>query len=219
GLALFFSAMVRGMISLVTPITALVSASVPAIVGMVRGEALTQAQLGGMILALVAVTIISRPLGSDAAGESRPAGDGRRQRAGSRPVLGLSVMAGLGFAGFFLAMDNAELAGGDLWWPIVAARTIGSVLVLAALLFVRTIPRAPLPVVPFLLIAALGDAGGIIFFNVAIASGPLSLAAVLSSMYPVATVLLAWTVLHERLGRGHLLAVVLALVGVVLIAL
>ncbi len=219
GLGLFFAAMARGLISIVTPVAALVSAAVPAIVGVLRGEPLTRPQVAGMLLALVAVAIISRPQEDDGSTRATISGGGGRQPRGSGTVLGLAVAAGLGFAGFYLAMDGAMLAGGDVWWPVVAARTTGSVLVLATLVVLRTAPRAPLRVLPLLVLAAIGDVGGIVFFNIAIASGPLSLAAVLSSMYPVTTVLLAWLVLRERLGRGHLLAVILALVGVVLIAL
>jgi drug/metabolite transporter (DMT)-like permease len=219
GLGLFFAAMARGMISIVTPVAALVSAAIPAVIGVSRGETLQPPQLIGMVLALIAVAVISRPLEGESAGQGTLAGGGERRPASSGTVVGLAILAGLGFAGFFLSMDNAKLAGGDVWWSIVAARATASVMVLATLVMLRTVPRAPMRVVPLLVIAAAGDVGGILFFNMAIATGQLSLAVVLSSMYPVITTILAWLVLRERLGRAHLTAVILALVGVVLIAL
>jgi drug/metabolite transporter (DMT)-like permease len=220
-LGMFFAAMARGMISLVTPVAALVSAAIPAVVGVLRGEALQPPQLVGMVLALIAVAVISRPVEHDGADGSPAtlAGGGGRPVAASGVVLLLAVLAGIGFAGFFLALDNARQAGGETWWPVVAARSTGSLAVLAFIVATRSVPRASVRSAPLLLVAALGDIGGTVFFNLAIETGPLSLAAVLSSMYPVTTVILAWLVLRERLGRAQLVAVVLALVGVVLIAL
>ena len=130
----------------------------------------------------------------------------------------MAIAAGLCFAGFFLAIAEARAVGGTQWWPIAAARLSGSVLVAVAILVTRRRPIAPRRVVPLLVIAALGDLGGTAFFSLAIASGPLSLGAVLSSLYPVTTVILAWLFLHERLGASQLVGVGLALAGVVLIS-
>lgn len=212
GLAVFFRAMTRGNMSLVAPVGALVAASVPALIGVMRGEALEALQMVGIVLALVAVAVISRPAPDASSSASRSDG------VASAHVLPLAMLAGLGFAGFYVGIDHSRVAGAAQWWPIVAARAAGATMVLAWALATRTIPRASIRAAPVLVAAALGDLGGILLFSLAIASGPLSVAAVLSSLYPVTTVLLAWLLLRERLGRAHGAAVVLALVAVALIA-
>lgn len=217
GLAVFYGAMARGMMSLVAPVSALVAAAVPAAAGVLRGDALGPPQLVGMVLALVAVAVISRPLGN----EPGPARPGRMDGTAPRNdawVLPMAIAAGLGFAGFFLAIDQAHVAGGAQWWPVTAARLGGSLVVLAVVIATRTRPSAPWRVAPLLLATSVGDLGGTLFFSLAILAGPLSLGAVVSSLYPVTTVLLAWLLLRERLGRAHLLGVVLALAGVLLIS-
>jgi drug/metabolite transporter (DMT)-like permease len=82
----------------------------------------------------------------------------------------------------------------------------------------RNAIRVHRPDVPLLALAGVGDLGGNAFFVLANAQGPLSIAAVLSSLYPVTTVILAAVLLGERLTRLQLSGVVLALAGVVLIS-
>jgi drug/metabolite transporter (DMT)-like permease len=127
------------------------------------------------------------------------------------------VCAGLGFAGFYLLMNEARGLGGELWWPVNAARatSLTGVLIVAGVTRARLIP--PRDQVPLLVATGLGDLGGNTFFVQANAVGPLSIAAVVSSLYPVTTVLLARIVLGERLSRVQLAGVGLALVGIVLI--
>jgi drug/metabolite transporter (DMT)-like permease len=133
-------------------------------------------------------------------------------------VFALAVVAGLFFAGFFLSIDQAHSAGGAQWWPVVGARLSGSIVVVAVVVLGRSRPIVTSAAAPLLVLTAVGDLGGTLLFSFAVASGPLSVATVLSSLYPVGTVLLAWLVLHERLAPTQLVGVVLALAGVVLIS-
>jgi len=108
---------------------------------------------------------------------------------------------------------------GNLWLPLLMARgsAAGVLLVLATVTRAASLGAAS-RYLPLLVIVGLTDLGGSLFFMLANASGPLSIAVVLSSLYPVTTALLAWLVLRERLGRAQLVGAGLALAGIALIA-
>jgi drug/metabolite transporter (DMT)-like permease len=150
----------------------------------------------GMGLGLLAVWLVSRPEG--------------RARPGN---LGLALLAGLGFGGFYAFMDRVE----GLFYPAAWAKLTAFLLVLPAALRARPWPGGR--EAPWVLLAGLGDAGGNLFFLLAAQAGRLDVAAVLSSFYPVFTVLLAWLVLKERLSRRRLTGVGLSLLAMALIAL
>ena len=218
GLGSFYRAMATGTMGTVAPTVAVIGAGVPALVGVARGDALTAAQLVGIAAALASVAIVSRPSEQDAA-EARGAPVAR-----SVPFI---VLAGLGFAGFFLLMDQAADAGAGTWWSVVLGRTSAVAAVVGALAWVRLRGTradnsgslaARFPPLTLVVLAGLGDVGGNAFFLLANAEGPLSIAAVVSSLYPVTTVLLASLFLRERLGRLQVVGVGLALAGIVLIA-
>jgi drug/metabolite transporter (DMT)-like permease len=213
GLANLLRALATGPMGLVAPAVAVIGAGVPAVVGIVRGDVLSAVQIAGLVAALAAVTIASRPWDPQAAPNSGPAAI-----AGSAS-LWLIVFAGLGFAGFYLLMNESRGLGGQLWWPVNAARatSLTGVLLVGLITRARLIP--PRDQLPLLLATGLGDLGGNVFFVLANSVGPLSIAAVVSSLYPVTTVLLARVVLGERLSRIQLVGVGLALVGIVLITL
>jgi drug/metabolite transporter (DMT)-like permease len=218
GIGFFYFALARGTMGLVAPLTALIGAAIPAAVGLVYGGPATPTLLAGLVVALASVVIISMP---DAQGIADVALERRQGRAAELAVI---ILAGVFFAGFFLGVDRAHQEGGDTWWPLMLVRVGGLTVALAGvvLLILRggrgdlRVRRAALPV---LALAALGDLGGNLFYVLANASGPLAVAVVLSSLYPVMTAILARLFLHERLTRLRLAGVGLAIVGIVLIAL
>ena len=203
GLAAFYRALALDLMSLVAPLGAVTAAALPAVVGSLGGERLEPAQLAGITVALLAVLFLSWPRGA-----VRLTPDGLR----------LALLAGLGFAGFYLASDRAQAAGAEAAWTLVAVRVAG--LAAVAPLLARARPRGVVRGLPrMVLLAGLGDAAGNLFFLTANLEGALSIAAVLSSLYPLTTVALAWLVLGERLDAVKVLGAVLAVLGVVLIAL
>lgn len=111
------------------------------------------------------------------------------------------------------------VAGAGTWWPVPIARA-GSIVVTGVGVLVtgqgRDLPRVMTPVV---LVAGVGDIVGNLGFVLARAQGPLGPAAVVASLYPAGTVVMAWLLLDERLSRAHVAAVALAIAGIVLIAL
>ncbi|CAN5510955.1 hypothetical protein BH24CHL9_BH24CHL9_10760 [soil metagenome] len=212
----FYLALARGTMGLVAPLTALIAATIPAVVGIASGAHVAMLTLAGMLVAFVAVVLIALP----------------DRRLGT-PVLAtfhrsrlwewaLIVLAGLGFAGFFLAVDRSNLAGGEVWWTLVMVKVAGVAAVgLAGLVIVgvRRASRARLLRAGLLVafLAGVGDLGGNLFFVLASGMGDLAVIVVLSSLYPVSTAILARIVLHERLGPVRMAGVALAIGGVVLI--
>ncbi|BCZ91404.1 hypothetical protein TthAA37_05930 [Thermus thermophilus] len=196
GLLAFYRALAQGEMGLAAPVAGVVGAALPMALG-----ALLEGWPGlfpalGMGLGLLAVWLVSRPEG--------------RARPGN---LGLALLAGLGFGGFYAFMDRVE----GLFYPAAWAKLTAFLLVLPAALRARPWPGGR--EAPWVLLAGLGDAGGNLFFLLAAQAGRLDVAAVLSSFYPVFTVLLAWLVLKERLSRGRLTGVGLSLLAMALIAL
>jgi drug/metabolite transporter (DMT)-like permease len=116
-------------------------------------------------------------------------------------------------------MDRATASSGHLWLPVLMARVGGGSILVAIAIATRGVSvRAAGRYLPLLVLVGLGDLGGNVFFVLANANGPLSIAVVLSSLYPVTTAILAWLILQERLGRPQIAAAALALAGIALIA-
>jgi len=222
GLTGFYAALSRGSMGLVAPLTALIAATIPSIVGIVNGAAPGPVLLAGMLVALAAVVVISLPESMPAFGFGRPS---RPSISGSRLVeIGLVLVAGLGFAGFFLGVAESHRLGGGIWWPITLVRAAGCALTGVGVAALRLTGRLPVTRVSranFTLACAAGagDLGGNVFYLAAVAQTTLPTAVVLSSLYPVQTTLLARFFLHERLTLVRLSGVGLAIVGVVLVSL
>jgi drug/metabolite transporter (DMT)-like permease len=190
GLGFFYSAMARGLISLVVPLTAVISATLPVAYGLARGERPGTTALVGIVLALVAVAIVS-------------ATPGASQSLSAAPIV-FSLAAGTLFGLFIILLSQVSDQAG--MWPIALSRSSSS-LVLAGLAVAVTG-------------VAIGtlEAGGIVGLFLALQRGPISIASVLLSLYPVTTVLLATIVLGERMSRAQLAGVALALSSVILIS-
>jgi drug/metabolite transporter (DMT)-like permease len=216
GLALFYLALSRGTMGLVAPLTALLGAAIPAVVGLASGDPAGPLVLAGMVAALAAVVLIAVPdrrLGSPVLATYH----------GSRGREWLLIIgASLGFAGFFLSVDASHGAGGEVWWPLFVIKLAGVCSIVVAALLAVPLGRLPalrVGVAAVLVgsLAGVADLGGNLFFVLATAEGGLAVAVVLSSLYPAGTALLARLILHERLGPLRLAGVALAIVGVVLI--
>jgi drug/metabolite transporter (DMT)-like permease len=206
GLTAFYQALAMGTMSLVAPLSA-AGAVIPVLVGLGSGERPRTVQLVGIALAMVGVVLAAREPGEADAGA---------RRTGRIAVL-LALCAAVGFGSFFAGMDRAG-ENGDAAWVLLAARTPEVLLVLAACAIRRPgLPSAPTAVVA---IAAIGffDLLANLLFVLATGRGLLSVVGVLSALYPAVTVLLARTVLHERLTRAQDVGVLVTLAGVVALA-
>jgi len=205
GLALLYHALSIGKMGIVSPITAVLAASLPVIVGSTHGEHLSTFQLAGIIVALVAVVLISTL--HDDNGKFEFATAGVKEAAASGLILG----------GFYLLLAHAGARAG--LYPLVAARLSSMVLLTVIALLARQSVR-PAKGAMRLIIAAGGiDMMANALYVLATFHGYVSIAAVLTSLYPASTVILAWIVLRERLQAVQYTGLFCALVGVLLIAL
>lgn len=202
GILALYTGLAIGPMGVVAPITAVVSALLPIGVGLLSGEDPGGWALLGMALGLIAVVAITR-------------GDTGSGRITGR-VLGLSLIAGAGFAFFFIALAQTEVASG--MWPLVGARAVTVPAILAvAWLRGDAVRSGGIPM------AAVGAgaldmvANGL--FLAAVQRGLLAIASVLAALYPAVTVLLARIVLHERMSPAQLIGVVFALGAIALIGL
>lgn len=208
GLVLFYTGLAAGPMTVVAPLTAVTSAGVPVVAGALMGERPSTGALAGVGLALVAVLLVSAEPGSTV----RQAAAGLRSRA----TL-LALTAGAGFAGFFILLERTDASAG--LWPLASARA-ASVTMLAVLAVAAgaRLGRGSGTLVLVLAAGALDMAANVLYL-VAVRGGMLTLVAVVASLYPVSTVLLARVVLAERLTPPQVLGLGAAAAGVGLIAL
>ncbi len=199
-LVAFYRGLAAGRMGLVAPVAGVLGAAIPVAFGTLVEGAPAPGQAAGIGLALVSVLLVSRP----------------DEEGGGRQGLGLALAAGAGFGGFFVLIDQVGTAG--VLWPIAAAR-FASVGLLGGLVLVLRPPWRPTPgTLRPVVLAGVLDAGGNLLFLLAARLGPLAVAAVLSSLYPVTTVVLARLVLGERVARVHAAGIALAVVAIALIA-
>jgi drug/metabolite transporter (DMT)-like permease len=201
GLFAYYRGIQRGAISVVAPIAG-VSAIVPVIFGIATGDSPSALQLTGVACALLGVALasIEHHEGS------------RRVAAGA----GLALLAAAGFGFYFPWMHAAGKA--DFWWASLVFRIVALVLVAA----VVAQQRAPLKLgrrdLAIVFAIGIGDTVGNALFAAASGKGLVSLTSVLASLYPVVTVLLAASVLRERVAPMQRAGIALTLAGVVLIS-
>jgi drug/metabolite transporter (DMT)-like permease len=203
GIAALYRGMAVGSVSIVAPISA-TGAAIPVLFGVLRGEQATPAQDWGIVLALIGIVLASRTRSSD----SSPGAVG--------PGVGLALLAALGFGGFFVLLHQASAR--DVIWATTIQRLTGVTVIGLLAAIWRPDLRAARGRAPALIASGTLDTLANVLYASASQFGLVSLAAVLASLFPVVTVLLARVVLNERMSRSQAGGVVSALVGVALIA-
>jgi drug/metabolite transporter (DMT)-like permease len=205
GLIAFYTALARGTMGVVAPITAL-GGAVPVAAGLIRGEEPSAVQFIGLVVALVGVFLASGPELSGG--------------AGALPIaLAALAAACFGFSLLFIA-DGSDIDALATVTGMRAVTTALGVMIVLFLLIRRRAADAAVERAAWAPLIAVGvmDIGANLTFGLAAAQGLLTLTAVAGSLYPVATVLLARFVHHEQLARIQQAGVVLALSGVAVIA-
>ena len=202
GIAFLYHSLSRGPMAVVAPIAAVSNAAVPALWGIYFGDRLSAPQVVGVVLGLIAILLVSRVSGEEAsAGATTPG------------LIGVALLSGVGFGGFFICMDLTAEATTP--WPLVSARVVSAGI---ALLLLARMGRSPIPRRDEARGAIVGagvlDMTANLAILIAVHHGMLSLVAVLGSLYPASTVLLARYVLQERMARTQVIGLIVALAAI-----
>jgi drug/metabolite transporter (DMT)-like permease len=204
GLMWFYAAMAGGVVSLVAPAVGVIGAVLPVVVAVARGERPGPLAVGGIIVALIAIAVVSIAPSADTG------------PAPARTAL-LALGAGILFGGFFVFYALPSEDAGLLASPLSRITSTLSLALLAVPLSGGvSVDRRSLS-----WLAAIGviEVVASVSLLLAFQRGPVAIASVLASLYPVTTVVLAGLVLHERLTRLQRLGVLLTLVAIVLVSL
>jgi drug/metabolite transporter (DMT)-like permease len=201
--ALLYRTLAIGPMSVLSPVTALVSAALPVGVGLIDGERLGGPAVAGMTLALAAIVVVSG--GTDTRG-LRP----------SRTALALACCAGAAIAVQLVCLDRAPSDSGVA--PLLVGRAVSSAVVLGAAFAARGRLGDARPSLPAAAGAGALDSLANFAFLLAVRDGDLAVVAVITALYPAGTVLLARAVLAERIGSTQLAGLGLAAVAVSLLA-
>lgn len=210
GVVLLFRCLAKGPMSVVAPVAALTASVVPILAGVLQGERPGAAALVGMAVALVAVVLITRE-------GSEVAVDGTQARAGLDAV-GSALAAGALFGLFFVCLHHTGDDAG--LYPLVGAR-LASLPFLAVLVATRggglreALSGRGLPVV---VVSGVLDMFANILYLVALRHGMLAVVSAVTGLYPAATVVLAQTVLDERMRRTQVAGLAVAALAATLVA-
>jgi len=204
GLMTLYYSMARGQMSIAAPVSALFAAALPVIVGIFTEGLPTFVHFIGFGLALLAVWLISQ---GDAT---------NRFHVDRLSDLRLPLLAGLGFGSYFIIMHYATQEISATLWPMIASRSAATVMLLMFVLIRRESFSVQRNVWGIILVNAILDVGGNFFYILALRYGRLDISAILSSLYPGATVVLAWFFLKERITRTQWVGILTALLAIAL---
>lgn len=214
-LTCFYIALSRGAMGAAAAVSGVLAATVPAVVSIASEGSPGVLRLVGFIVAGIAIWMIAVTPVNLAAAASKPSGV---------PTMSLAVLAGAGFGIYFVCLKMAGTTG--VIWPMGTAR-MGSITTCLLMLLLlskkklrpsarRTLSK---PVVGWAMSTAVLDTSGNLLFVAATRAGRLDVAAVLASLYPASTILLASWVLKENFSPRQAFGMAVAVVAVILIAL
>jgi len=202
GVALLYRGLAIGVMSVVAPVTAVCSVIIPLIVGIALGERPAGLALLGVVLAIVAIVLVSQS---------------GHTEAGKRATTGLSIAVASGICiGVFLVLLQRTGPSAGLW-PLAAARVTSVCCFIVVGMVAREKLRLTRAAAPIVISGGALDMVANILYLLAVRRGPLGIVATLVSLYPASTVVLARLLLRERLRAVQLGGVVCATVAIVLI--
>ena len=208
-LACFYVALSRGAMGASAALSGLLAAAIPAAVSASAEGSPGLMRLVGFLVAGAAIWLIA-------------AGPNPEAKSADRRTVWLAIVAGVGFGIYFVALKFANSAG--VIWPLATCR-MGSLsvcsLLLGGMALKRTAGEASIRLTRMAVVWALGavllDTSGNLLFVAATRAGRLDVAAVLASLYPASTILLAAWMLRERPTRRQGLGMAVAVAAVVMI--
>jgi len=202
-LGCFYRALAIGTMSIVAPISA-TGVALPVIVGVATGDTLSVVVSAGLAITVAGVILASREQQEDA-----------QRAAAGRTSIGLALLAALGFGSYFVLSDSA--ADASVLWLLALSRVLAPP---ALLVFARTrgLPMPRRPAAAALVAAGTLDVSATGLYGLANIHGALAVVAVVGSLYPLTTIVLARVMLGERIRPVQRIGVAAALVGVAMIA-
>ena len=200
GIAALYQALSIGRMGIVAPVASVITGVLPVVAGMFSEGMPDRIQLAGFVLALISIWLVARPDGE----------------IDTHRGLGLAVLAGVMFGLFLIVGKQAGHHG--VFWPLVAARTVSTLLMLLIVGFSAADKRPLRPALVPILFSGILDTSANALFIAATQHGRLDVTAVLSSLYPASTVVLARIFLKERMSATQSAGIVGALISVALIA-
>jgi drug/metabolite transporter (DMT)-like permease len=201
--ALLYQSLALGPMGVLSPVTAVVSAVLPAAVGIIEGERLGALGVAGIVLAIAAVIAVS-------------AGTGERGRRPGAVALLLAVAAGTAIAVQLVCLNQTPHDSGVV--PLIVGRAVSAAVLLGAASLRRAGAPAVRPAWWLAVGAGIFDAAANLAFLLAVRSGSLVVVAVITALYPAGTVLLARRFLGERLTRTQLAGLLTAAAAVTILA-
>jgi uncharacterized membrane protein len=203
GTLALYQGLAVGRMSVVATLSGLLAATVPALVGLLLGDGLDAPVALGILIAIPAIALVSW----------QPEDGEPRGTSGAR----WGILAGLGFALLFIGLDRAGTASGA--WPLLSCEVVafGLIAPWAANTLIATGRPALRPAALAVLAGALAGLANLAFL-IASGHGELAVVAVLTSLYPGFTVILARLFLAERWSRPQVVGLCAALVAVVLVS-
>jgi drug/metabolite transporter (DMT)-like permease len=198
-LAIFYRALSTGRMGLTAPVAAVLSAAIPTVVSMFTEGLPHRIAIAGFVLAALGLWLITR------------AEDGQTPEG-----IGLAILAGIGFAGFYLCIRQSGNA--SPWWIATFTRTGGLLVTGVVALLQKNLRDITSSGIRWGVVTGGVDSLGTILFVRASQTGRLDEAVVISSLYPAITVLLAGIFLHEHFSRWRFLGLLAALASVPMIA-
>ena len=206
GLLMLYSSLSVGKMSIAAPVSALFAALLPVAVGWFTQGLPTPYQMSGFVFALGAVWLTSQ-------GHSN---DGIAIQLKDLAELRLPILSGIGFGCYFIFLHYAVHGNASVIWTTITARAAGTLLLWIVLLARREAFSVPQGAWLVVFLNAILDLTGNFFYILASQAGRLDISAVLSSLYPGSTTILAWVVLKERITRMQAIGILLALIAIVL---
>jgi drug/metabolite transporter (DMT)-like permease len=199
GITTLYQGLAVGRMGIVAPVTGVLAAVIPVIAGFLTEGVPHPIVVLGIVIAVVAVVLVSR-----VAGET-----------GGRSGLREALIAGTAIGFFGVAI--AQLSEGNVLSALTLIRLFQGVLVVVAVIVTRAVWRPTGSILPALVVIGVLDTLGNAFYLIAVQTGQLAIASVLSAMYPVMTIILAAIVMREPITRGHTVGIVLAAIAIALI--
>jgi drug/metabolite transporter (DMT)-like permease len=199
GISALYRGLAVGRMGVVAPVSGVLGALVPVGVGFVLEGFPPGIVWAGIGLALVAVVLVTRASHAE----------------GGRSGIEFGLVAGvaIGLMGVFLGLQPES----SVFWPLATMKLSALALLTAVIVVGRQAWAVPRTVLPVVLAVGLFDLAGNAFYLLAAQVGDIAIASILSSLYPVTTVVLAATLLRERITRSHIVGIVAAAVAIVLI--